>query len=70
MTVNANAANVAALTKELKRRWEEAKTSWRDTQSIEFERRYMEPLFDCAETAVAMIDKLDQALAKIHSDCD
>jgi hypothetical protein len=70
MRVNANAANVAALTKELKRRWEETTASWRDTQSIEFEQHYLAPLFDCADTAVAMIDKLDQALAKIHSDCD
>jgi hypothetical protein len=70
LRVNANAANVAALTRDLKRHWEEARIAWRDLQALEFEARYLKPLFDCTDTAVAMIDKLDQALAKVRSDCE
>lgn len=70
MRINANAANVAALTRELKRRWEETRVAWRDLQALEFEEHYLQPLFDCTDTAVAMIDKLDQALAKVRSDCE
>lgn len=70
MRMNAHAANLAALTRDLRRHWEETKVTWRDSQTLEFERRHLQPLFDCTDTAVAMIEKLDQALAKIHSDCE
>lgn len=70
MNVSANAASLAALTRDLKRQWEQTRVAWRDLQAVDFEERHLKPLFECTETAVVMMEKLDQALAKMRSDCE
>lgn len=57
-------------TRELFARWEDAKQSWRDGKSQEFERDYLASLPQAVANATRIIEELDLVLSKIHADCD
>jgi hypothetical protein len=57
-------------TRELFARWEDAKLSWRDNKSREFERDYLDALPQAVANATRIIEELDLVLSKIHADCD
>jgi len=56
--------------KELALKWEETKNYWRDAKSQEFERQYLQELFAGVNRAVSVIEKLDEILKKVRSDCE
>jgi hypothetical protein len=57
-------------TRELFARWEDAKLSWRDSKSRDFERDYLDALPQAVANATRIIEELDLVLSKIHADCD
>jgi len=70
MSAAASRARLAALTKDLSRRWKETREQWRDGKAQEFERVYMEELLASVNTAVGSLEKLDRTLSKIKRDCE
>jgi predicted outer membrane protein len=58
------------VTKELSLRWEETRNYWRDAKSQEFDKKYMEELLARVDKAVTIIEKLDEVLKKVQSDCE
>jgi hypothetical protein len=70
MSLKANAARLTAVTRELSNRWEETKYFWRDTKSLEFEKRHLEDFFPMVERTVALMEQLDKLLTKIKNDCE
>jgi hypothetical protein len=70
MSLNADKARLAGLTKELVLRWAETKESWRDARGEEFERKYMQELVSSVGQAVAVIEQLEKLSAKVRSDCE
>ena len=57
-------------TKELSLKWEETRNYWRDDKSREFDRKYMQELFAGMDKAVNVIEKLDELLKRVRSDCE
>lgn len=70
MNLNANKSRLASATRELSQQWEQAKNYWRDQKSAEFEKKYLEELFVLSDKAVLVIEKLDELLKKVRSDCE
>lgn len=70
MNLSGNKSRLVATTKELSLRWADTRNSWRDTKSQEFEHRYLEELLARVDKTVTIIEKLDEILRKIQSDCE
>jgi hypothetical protein len=70
MNLSANRSRLAGITRELSVQWEETKNFWRDQKSDEFEKKYLEALFAYADKTVHVIEKLDEVLKKVRSDCE
>ena len=70
MSMAANKSRLSAVTKELSLQWEQTKNYWRDQKSAEFEKKYLDDLFAYAGTAILVMEKLDELLKKVRSDCE
>jgi hypothetical protein len=70
MTLSGSKSRLTALTKELALQWDETRNYWRDTKSLEFERRYLQELLAYVDRTVMVIEKLDELLKKVRSDCE
>jgi vacuolar-type H+-ATPase subunit B/Vma2 len=57
-------------TRQLQARWGETKFSWRDRKAQEFDDLYLSELMNSVNSALRVIDELDQLLEKVHADCD
>ncbi|NNE91980.1 MAG: hypothetical protein HKN23_10065 [Verrucomicrobiales bacterium] len=62
-------ARLSGVAKELRRQWLDVKDTWRDAKCDEFERLYLEELFDEVGNAVTAMDDLNKILKKIREDC-
>jgi hypothetical protein len=65
-----NKGRLAALTRELSLQWAGTKNYWKDARSHEFERDYLDELFIGIDRTVTVIEKLDELLKKIRTDCE
>jgi hypothetical protein len=70
MSLAGSKSRLSAVTKELAVHWHDTKTSWNDSKSYEFEKRYMEELISRVDKTVGIVEKLDEVLAKIRGDCE
>ena len=70
MNLSGNKSRLVGTTKELSLRWEETRNYWRDAKSQEFEHKYMQELLTRVDKAVTVIEKLDEILRKVQSDCE
>ena len=70
MNLSATRTRLETLAKELHRSWEETKGEWRDRKAEEFEHQFLEDLMLQVEKTTAAIEKLDQLLTKVRSDCE
>ena len=70
MNLSGNKSRLAGVTKELVLRWEETRNYWRDAKSQEFDQKYMQELRARVDKAVTIIEKLDEVLKKVQSDCE
>jgi hypothetical protein len=50
--------------------WEKTKADWRDVKSQEFERAYLENLFNEIASTTAAMEEIDNLLKKVRSDCE
>jgi hypothetical protein len=70
MNLSGNKSRLMGVTKELSLRWEETRNYWRDAKSQEFDKKYMQELSARVDKAVTVIEKLDEVLKKVQSDCE
>ena len=70
MSLNAGKSRLDGITKELSIQWEQARAHWRDQKSDEFEKKYLEELFALTGKSILVIEKLDEILKKVRSDCE
>lgn len=70
MNLSGNKGRLVGLTRDLLLRWSETKNYWRDAKSEEFERRFLAELSANVNRTVLIVDKLDEVLKKVRSDCE
>jgi len=70
MNAAGSAANLVQSMKNLNLQWQETQTSWHDSKSQEFEKRYLEPLPGHIATALTVMEEIDLLLKRIRSDCE
>jgi hypothetical protein len=70
VSLSANKTRLASITNELSGNWQQTKEYWRDAKSEEFERKYMDELFDGVNTAITVMDQLAKLLNRIRTDCE
>jgi hypothetical protein len=70
MSLSGSKGRLAGVTRDLSLKWDDTKNFWRDGKSQEFERRFMRELFAEVNQAVLAVEKLDELLRKIRSNCE
>jgi hypothetical protein len=65
-----NKSRLIGLTREISLQWSETKNFWRDAKSQEFEQRYMAELSAQVDRTVTILEKLEELLKKVRSDCE
>ena len=70
MSLNNSRGRLTGLSRELINSWQETQEVWHDQKSKDFDRTYMQPLFDAVDNAVAAMDDLDKMLRKLKDDCE
>jgi len=70
MNLSGNKGRMIGLTRDLMLRWGETKNFWRDAKSEEFERRFIVELDAAVGRTALIVDKLDELLKKVRSDCE
>ena len=70
MGVHEGRGQLSKIMRELSMHWLEAKTSWQDSRSNEFEKKFLEPLEADLKTAVAAMDQMANLLNRVYSECE
>ena len=70
MSLGANGHSLATATKQLIRRWEDTKESWKDSKSHLFEDKYIAELIAGVERALPIFENLDKILNQVRKDCE
>jgi hypothetical protein len=70
MSPSGSKSRLSSVTKQLLLQWEQTKNHWRDARSREFEQRYLQELFISVDKTITVIEKLDELLKKVRSDCE
>jgi hypothetical protein len=70
MNLSGNKGRLTGLTREITLRWTETKAHWHDARSEEFERRFMAELSASVNRTVLIVEKLDEILKKMRTDCE
>ena len=70
MNLSGNKSRLVGLTKELSLRWADTQVHWRDMKGQEFGKKYMQELLQQVDKTVTTIEKLDEVLKRIQSDCE
>lgn len=70
MSMSGSKGLLTLATRQLQAQWQETRDSWRDAKAQEFEETYLTELMASMNSALRVIEELDQLLAKIHADCD
>jgi hypothetical protein len=70
MNLSGNKGRLTGLTREILLRWSETKNHWRDAKSEEFERHFLAELSASVNRTVVIMEKLDEVLKKVRSDCE
>ena len=70
MNLSGNKGRLVGLTRDISLRWSETKDHWRDAKSEEFDRRFMAELSASVNRTVLILEKLEELLKKVRSDCE
>lgn len=70
MSLSGSKGLLTDATRQLQARWAETRNSWRDHKADEFENLYLTDLTASVNSALRVIDELDQLLQKVHADCE
>ena len=70
MSMSGSKGLLTLATRNLQARWGETRFSWRDRKAQEFEEIYLSELMTSVNSALRVIEELDQLLEKVHADCE
>lgn len=70
MSLNNSRGRLVGISRELMKEWQATQEVWRDRKGREFDRDYMQPLFDAVDNAAVAIDDLEKLLRKLRDDCE
>lgn len=70
MSFGASKSLLSESQRELFRRWEETRGSWRDAKAVAFQTEYLDDLPQSVATAVRVMEELEVLLSQLHADCD
>ncbi|RYD22707.1 MAG: hypothetical protein EOP88_07015 [Verrucomicrobiaceae bacterium] len=70
MSMSGSKGLLTLATRNLQARWGETRFSWRDRKAQEFEELYLSELMTSVNSALRVIEELDQLLEKVHADCE
>ena len=70
MSMSGSKGLLTLATRNLQARWGETRFSWRDRKAQEFEEMYLADLMAGVNSALRVIEELDQLLEKVHADCE
>ena len=70
MSLNGNRARLMGMTKELFIKWKEVRERWKDSKSLEFEKKYMDALLLQVDKTDGISEKLDAIVNKARKDCE
>ncbi len=68
--MNAAAARLSSLTKELRLKWLQTRETWTDSRSAEFDAKYMQELFASVDRSMEVLSQLDKVIMRIRKDCE
>ena len=69
MSVHAGKAKLTRGLKDLKARWDVARTKWDDAASRDFEKKHLEHLEPRTRIVLSAMDHMSEILARIRRDC-
>jgi hypothetical protein len=70
VNLSGSKSRLVGVTKELSSQWDQVKNYWRDAKALEFEHKYIEELLINMDKTVTVIEKLDDLIRKVRSDCE
>ena len=70
MNIGGDGKVLGGATRELWRKWLEARTHWCDTKSDEFEQKFLIELVSVVERTGPAFDRLDKVVATIREECE
>jgi hypothetical protein len=70
MGVHEGRGQLSKIMRELSLHWQEAKMSWQDSRSREFEKNCLEPLEADLKQAVSAMDQMSNLLNRIYTECE
>ena len=70
MSLSSARGRLTGVTRDLSLKWDDTKNYWRDAKAEEFERRFMRELFAEVNQSLLAIEKLDELLRKVRSNCE
>ncbi len=70
MSLSGSKGRLNGITRELTLKWDDTKATWRDVKAQEFEQHYLREMLIEMSKTVAAIEKLDELLRKIRTDCE
>jgi thymidylate synthase len=70
MSVRAAGNVLAATTKQLWRKWDEARHEWRDEKAEEFEQKYLVELQASVDRAGIVFNQIEKILSQVRDDCE
>jgi hypothetical protein len=70
MSTRISATNLSQALKELSSDWEYTKSRWNDSQSQDFEEKYLKELPHHVARVATVIEEIDALLSKVKTDCE
>lgn len=70
MSLSSARGRLTGVTRDLSLKWDDTKNFWRDSKAEEFEQRFMRELFAEVNQSLLAIEKLDELLRKVRSNCE
>lgn len=70
MSLSGSKSRLSTVTRDLAQQWAATQNYWRDARSRDFDRRYMQELFISIDKTITVIEKLDELLKRVKSDCE
>ena len=70
MSVRAAGNVLAATTKQLWRKWGDARQEWRDEKAEEFEQKYLVELQASVDRASVVFSQIEKILSQVRDECE
>ncbi|MEY4842204.1 MAG: hypothetical protein RJA12_928 [Planctomycetota bacterium] len=69
MSVEGARTRIHGSMKDLRVKWSEAESVWRDATAAKFSARYIEQLEDAVRSALPAMERMAEILARVRSEC-